>query len=134
MVAELGRLRLLKVHQPRASASAPRQPETRFTPLAPASTATAAMKGGLYVAASFPKPEDIGDALTLAALAPHGKSVAAVTGALLGAAHGNSTLPVDLVSRLELVWVIAIELKDSPGGSEYTPPRDPAWWDRYPGW
>jgi ADP-ribosylglycohydrolase len=118
----------------------PRQLE-RLRQLAPASTATAAMRGGLYVAASFPEPEDVGAALAFAALAPHGKSVAAVAGALLGAVHGVSALPVDLVSRLELAWVVdtlardvVIELTDSPGGSEYTPPRDPTWWDRYPGW
>jgi ADP-ribosylglycohydrolase len=113
----------------------------RLRQLAPASTATAAMRGGLYVAASFPEPENVGAALAFAAQAPHGKSVAAVAGALLGALHGVSALPVDLVSRLELAWVVdklardvVIELTDSPGGSEYTPPRDPTWWDRYPGW
>ena len=99
------------------------------------------MKGGLYVAASFPERADVGEALAFAALAPHGKSVAAVTGALLGAVHGVSALPVDLVSRLELAWVadtlardVIIELTDSPGGSAYSSPRDPTWWDRYPGW
>jgi ADP-ribosylglycohydrolase len=109
--------------------------------LAPASTATAAMRGGLYVAASFPEREDVGAALAFAALAPHGKSVAAVSGALLGAVHGVSALPVDLVSRLELAWVVdtlardvVIELLDSPGGSQYAPARDATWWDRYPGW
>jgi ADP-ribosylglycohydrolase len=109
--------------------------------LAPASTAAAAMKGGLYVAASFPERADVGEALAFAALAPHGKSVAAVAGALLGAVHGASALPVELVSRLELAWVVdtlardvVSELGDSPGGSAYTPARDGTWWDRYPGW
>lgn len=109
--------------------------------LAPASTSAAAMKGGLYVAASFPERADVSEALAFAALAPHGKSVAAVTGALLGAVHGASALPVDLVSRLELAWVVdtlardvVIELMDSPGGSAYSPARDKTWWDRYPGW
>ena len=123
-----------------AGFQSPRELE-RLRQLAPASTSTAAMKGGLYVAASFPKREDVGAALAFAALAPHGKSVAAVAGALLGAVHGASALPVDLVSRLELAWVVdtlardvVIELTDSPGGSAYTPPRDPTWRDRYPGW
>jgi hypothetical protein len=60
---------------------------------------------------------------------------------LLGAVHGVSALPVDLVSRLELAWVVdtlardvVVKLLDSPGGSQYAPARDATWWDRYPGW
>ena len=81
------------------------------------------------------------EALEFAATAPDGDSVAAVAGALLGAGNGASQLPVDLVSRHELAWVLDTlardavqELVDSPGGSEFEAPRDPHWWSRYPGW
>ncbi|MFE7529404.1 hypothetical protein ACFU7Y_27335 [Kitasatospora sp. NPDC057542] len=60
---------------------------------------------------------------------------------LLGAAHGVDALPVELLSRLELAWVLDVlardllqEYVDSPGGSEHVPARDPHWWNRYPGW
>ncbi|NUP38643.1 MAG: hypothetical protein HOY76_16895 [Streptomyces sp.] len=55
--------------------------------------------------------------------------------------HGVEALPVDLISRHELAWVLdtlardlLMELEDSPSGSEYVPGWDPHWWHRYPGW
>ncbi|WP_432043880.1 ADP-ribosylglycohydrolase family protein [Streptomyces cadmiisoli] len=109
--------------------------------LAPDATAPSALLGGLYVAVSFPDPADVGAALEFAAAAPDGESVACVAGALLGAVHGAGSLPVDLVSRHELAWVLdtlardlLIEFDDSPSGSEYVQGWDPQWWDRYPGW
>ena len=49
--------------------------------------------------------------------------------------------PVELLSRHELGWVLdtlardlVLQLIDNPGGGEYEEPRDPHWWDRYPGW
>ncbi|MFI2429287.1 ADP-ribosylglycohydrolase family protein [Streptomyces sp. NPDC018955] len=109
--------------------------------LAPDATAPSALLGGVYVAASFPERNQVSDALRFAAGAPDGDSVACVTGALLGAAHGAEALPVDLVSRHELAWVLdalardlITQITDSPGGSEYTAGWDPHWWDRYPGW
>ncbi|MGW3248242.1 hypothetical protein [Streptomyces sp. NPDC001070] len=79
--------------------------------------------------------------LRFAATAPDGDSVACMTGALLGAAHGAQALPVDLVSRHELAWVLdtlardlVAQFSDSPSGSEYVPGWDPHRWDRYPGW
>lgn len=114
---------------------------TLLARLAPDPTAPSALLGGLYTAASFPARADVAVALHFAAAAPDGDSVACVTGALLGAVHGADALPVDLVSRHELAWVLdtlardlLTELTDSPSGSEYVPGWDPNWWNRYPGW
>ncbi|MFJ6071714.1 ADP-ribosylglycohydrolase family protein [Streptomyces sp. NPDC093065] len=109
--------------------------------LAPDATAPSALRGGVYAAASFPGRAQFRTALEFAAGAPDGSSVACVTGALLGAAHGVEALPVDLVSRHELSWVmdtlardLLTEVTDSPSGSEYVSGWDPYWWSRYPGW
>ncbi len=116
-------------------------------------TAFAALRGALYVAGSFPRPEQVLDALTFAARGP-GSGVGAVVGALLGAQHGVDALPPGLVSRLELAWVadtlardLVSEMVDSPGGREswtesvsgtlvqgWQEGTDPAWHERYPGW
>ncbi|MFE2699520.1 ADP-ribosylglycohydrolase family protein [Streptomyces mirabilis] len=112
----------------------------RLAKLAPDATASSALLGGLYVAASFPDRAQVNVALRFAAGAPDGDSVGCVTGALLGAAHGVEALPVNLLSRHELAWVLdtlardlIAQLTDSPSGSEYTTGWDPHWWDRYPG-
>ncbi|MEU1348456.1 ADP-ribosylglycohydrolase family protein [Streptomyces sp. NPDC005795] len=114
---------------------------TRLAALAPDLTAVSALLGGLYVAASLPGRTQVEAALHFASLSPAGPSVACVTGALLGAAHGVEALPVDQVSRHELAWVLdtlardlVTQVKDSPSGSEYVEGWDPHWWDRYPGW
>jgi hypothetical protein len=93
------------------------------------------------VGLSFPHREDVAAALQFAATAPDGDSVAAVAGAFLGAVHGADALPVGVVSRLEVAWVldtlardVVLQLTDNPGGGEFVPARDPHWWDRYPGW
>lgn len=124
----------------RDAAGHPRRAE-RLARLAPDATAPSALFGGVYVAASFPDRGDVVEALRFAAGAPDADSVAAVTGALLGALHGVEAWPAELLSRLELAWVLdtlardlAAELTCSPGGSEYSEPRDPHWWTRYPGW
>ncbi|GAA5066577.1 ADP-ribosylglycohydrolase family protein [Streptomyces similanensis] len=113
----------------------------RLARLAPDPTAPSALLGGLYAAASFPERDQVAAALRFAAGAPDGDSAACVTGALLGAAHGAEALPLDLVSRHELAWVLdtlardlVAQLVDRPGGTEYTPGWDAHWWDRYPGW
>jgi hypothetical protein len=120
---------------------------------APARAASAALCGALYVAASFPRANQIIDALTFAAQAP-GAGVAAVAGALLGAVHGVDALSPAIVSRLELAWVADAlardamsELMDAPGGHEtwtesqpgtfqagWQEGSEPNWWHRYPGW
>lgn len=109
--------------------------------LAPDASAPSALLGGLYVAASFPQRTEFGAALRFAAKAPDADSVACVAGALLGAAHGVEALPVELVSRHELAWVLdtlardlVIQVFDSPSGGAYVDGWDPSWWDRYPGW
>ncbi|MFD8781248.1 ADP-ribosylglycohydrolase family protein [Kitasatospora sp. NPDC059599] len=108
--------------------------------IAPDATASSALLGALLVVSRFPDRDTVGAALQFAAGAPDGNSVAATAGALLGAAHGADALPVDLLSRLELAWVLDTlardllqQYVDSPGGGEYVPARDPHWWDRYPG-
>ena len=113
----------------------------RLARLAPDATAPSALLGGVYVAASFPGRDQVDAALRCAAGAPDGDSVACVTGALLGAAHGAEALPVGLVSRHELAWVLdtlahdlVAQFTDSPSGSEYVGGWDPHWWGRYPGW
>ncbi|MEU0850661.1 ADP-ribosylglycohydrolase family protein [Streptomyces flaveolus] len=109
--------------------------------LAPDATAPSALFGAAYTVSSFPGRAQLGAALDFATQAPDGASVACVTGALLGAVHGYEALPVDLVSRHELMWVLDTlardllsEMNDSPSGSEYIPGWDPYWWVRYPGW
>ncbi|MFE9538981.1 ADP-ribosylglycohydrolase family protein [Streptomyces sp. NPDC006691] len=113
----------------------------RLAKLAPDATAPSALLGGLYVAASFPDRDQVGAALRFAAGAPDGDSVACVTGALLGAAHGVEALPIDLISRHELAWVLdtlardlVAQFTDSPSGGDYSGGWDPHWLDRYPGW
>jgi ADP-ribosylglycohydrolase len=109
--------------------------------LAPDARAMSALAGAVYVALSFPEPEQARDGLLFAASVAGGAHVAAVTGALLGTAHGVDALPVDWVSRLELAWVADVlardflaEFVDHPSGSEFDPAPDPRWWNRYPGW
>jgi hypothetical protein len=104
-------------------------------------TAPSALLGGVYVAASFPGRDQAGAALRFVAGAPDGESVACVAGALLGAVHGAEALPVDLVSRHELVWVLetlardlVAQIVDSPSGGGYGGGWDPHWWGRYLGW
>ncbi|MFI6892857.1 ADP-ribosylglycohydrolase family protein [Streptomyces sp. NPDC050256] len=123
-----------------AAADQPADP-TRLAVLAPDLTATSALLGGLYVATSFPDRTQVATAMRFAALSPAGSSVACVTGALLGATHGVEALPVDLMSRHELAWVLDTLARDldaevthSPGGSEYVEGWDPQWSNRYPGW
>ncbi|WP_351233199.1 ADP-ribosylglycohydrolase family protein [Streptomyces sp. NPDC002133] len=113
----------------------------RLARLAPDATAPSALLGGLYTAASFPDHADVHAALRFAAAAPDGESVACVTGAVLGATHGIEALPLNLVSRHELTWVLdtlardlLAEVSDAPSGSEYVQGWDPHWWSRYPGW
>jgi ADP-ribosylglycohydrolase len=127
----------------KALEQADRQPADprRLARLAPDATAPSALLGGLYAAASFPERDQVGSALRFAAAAPDGESVACVTGALLGAVHGAEALPVDLVSRHELAWVLdtlardlVAQIAESPSGDGYSRGWDPHWWGRYPGW
>lgn len=108
--------------------------------LAPDATALSALLGGLYVAASIPGRADLRAALHFAAGAPDGDSVACLTGALLGAVHGVEALPVDLVNRHELSWVLdtlardlLTEVTESPGGGWGVTGWDSHGDSRYPG-
>ncbi|GIH11208.1 ADP-ribosylglycohydrolase [Rhizocola hellebori] len=124
------------------AASNERSPDaSALAGLAPKATALASLAGATYVAASFPEPGQIRDALLFAASVPHGKHIAAAAGALLGSAHGVDALPTDWISRLELGWVadtlardMISEFADSPSGGEYTLASDSNWMSRYPGW
>ena len=78
---------------------------SRLREIAPDKTSRSALLGGMYVASTYPHAHQFTEALHFAAQAPDGDSVGAMTGALLGASHGASQLPVDLVSRHELAWV-----------------------------
>lgn len=64
-----------------------------------------------------------------------------MAGALLGAVYGVEALPIDLVDRLALCWVVDTLARDlvsqdldHPGGFEFGEAPDPRWWERYPGW
>ncbi|MGW0479414.1 ADP-ribosylglycohydrolase family protein [Nonomuraea sp. NPDC003214] len=129
-----------------AARQAPRD-RARLAAIAPDATARSALSGGLYVAASWPGPDeavdpvDAVDALAFAATAPDGQSVAAVTGALLGALHGAGVWPDGLLGRLELGRImdtlardLVAQLTESPSGGAYGRPKDPTWLTRYPGW
>lgn len=96
----------------------------------------AVLSAALYAATSFPEYDQVCNALRFASAGADRGSVAAVTGALLGAMHGADALPVDLVSRLELAWVadtlardIVTEVVDKP--DEAYDCSEPRWHERY---
>lgn len=108
--------------------------------LAPDATARSALLGAIYCTAAHPEPGDVGEALALACTAPDPDSVAAVTGAFLGASHGAEALPSGPTSQIELAWVVDTltqdllrQVKESPSGTDFDP-GDQRWWSRYPGW
>jgi len=104
--------------------------------------AGATLAGAIFLLAAadadrLPLPERLGIART----APDGPALAATVGAFLGAAQGVDALPIETVSRLELVWVgdtlardLHLQFTSRPSGTEYEAGWDPKWWDRYPGW
>jgi ADP-ribosylglycohydrolase len=108
--------------------------------IAPRSTSENALSAAIYATCSYPGPDTVMEALHFAAAAPHGSSAAAVTGALLGAAHGFQAWPVELLARHELVWPLdtlatdlAHRICDDPTGSQDGAGNDARWWHRYPG-
>lgn len=107
--------------------------------LAPDRSAASALCGGLYVALSFPDADTVMEALEFAAWAPDGDSVAAIAGAFLGAVHGVDAFPIELVSRLELGWVmdtlardLALTLRENQAGTPKQAPVNPRWATAYP--
>ncbi len=106
-------------------------------------SARSALRGGVAVAirCADGSPTAIRHALHEIRGATVPAAVGPVAGALLGAVYGVEALPVDLLGRLELAWVVDTLARDlvsqdldHPGGSEYTEAPDPHWWARYPGW
>lgn len=106
-------------------------------------SARSALRGGIAVAVRCTdgSPPAVYSALRAARDARVPAAVGPVAGALLGALHGVEALPVDLVSQLELGWVVDTLARDlvsqdldHPGGSGYSATPDPHWWARYPGW
>lgn len=68
--------------------------------------------GAVYCLLSHPGPDDAHVALLLAATAPDPVAVCAVTGALLGAVHGEPALPPDVVTRLDVAYVLDVLARD----------------------
>nr|WP_194793102.1 ADP-ribosylglycohydrolase family protein [Raineyella fluvialis] len=107
----------------------------RLARIAPDASAETALAGAVYCVLSHPGPGSEVTALQLASTAPHPAPVAAITGAILGAAHGVHAWPVELVSRLDLAWPLDTLARDLLRQLTNDPEvSDPGWWDRYPGW
>ncbi|NAZ76095.1 hypothetical protein GTQ99_11830 [Kineococcus sp. T13] len=90
-----------------------------------------------YCLLSHPGRRQAPAALALAAGAPHPVAVSAVTGALVGAVHGERALPQSVLTRIDLAYVIdrlardlARENTPNPDGS-WGAAADPAWRARY---
>ncbi|HET6297973.1 MAG TPA: ADP-ribosylglycohydrolase family protein [Kribbella sp.] len=96
---------------------------------------------GVYAALSYPEPEQFLDALALAVThSGDSDSTGAICGNLLGALHGETALPAELVFSVEGRGVI-LQLADdlvlectraSSLHGEYGP--ETGWRQRYPGW
>lgn len=121
-----------------AAGTRPRQTDVLLS-LSSGEGAPAVLVGGLYVAASYPAPEQATAALRFAADAPASAGVAAMAGAMLGALHGVGVWPVGALARYELTWVLDTLARDlvrqltaNPGGAAGQPPHDPDWNRRYP--
>lgn len=105
----------------------------------PPGTAVHALLHGARAAQAHFEPAQFLDALASAYTAG-GRGAAICAGTLLGACHGATALPQDLIGRLEL-GIIADELARDivteqallPAGTEYNPQPDLYWWFRYPG-
>lgn len=106
-------------------------------------SARSALRGGVVVALRCVdgSPASVRRALEGVREATVPAAVGPMAGALLGALYGVEALPVGLVARLELSWVVdtlgrdlVSQDLDHPGGSEYGEAPDPHWWGRYPGW
>ncbi|ABS05884.1 ADP-ribosylglycohydrolase [Kineococcus radiotolerans SRS30216 = ATCC BAA-149] len=93
--------------------------------------------GAVYCLLSHPGASSARAALALAAASPHPVAVSAVTGALLGAVHGDAVLPQAVLTRVDLAYVIDRLARDltrentrNPDGS-WGAASDPAWRARY---
>jgi ADP-ribosylglycohydrolase len=100
-------------------------------------SAAATLWAATYCVLSHPEEASVGAALSLAAAATFPTPVSALTGALLGAAHGDCALPQAVLTRLDLAFVIdrlardlARENRVNPDGT-WGAASDPAWRARY---
>lgn len=100
-------------------------------------TALRAIAEGMRCVLAHPGKQEVSKALR-EALETGQPGAAAITGALVGAAHGVELLPVDAVSRLDLAHVadqlaldVVTQMSDHPVLDEE---RAPAWQHRYPAW
>ncbi|QNE16659.1 ADP-ribosylglycohydrolase family protein [Kribbella qitaiheensis] len=100
-----------------------------------------ALSIGVYAALAYPEPEQFLDALALAVThSGDSDSTGAICGNLLGALHGETALPAELVyavegrgTILELADDLVLEFTQTARlHSEYGPQT--AWIRRYPGW
>lgn len=120
----------------RAAREAPASPVVLRTGASDGSAA-ATLWGAVYCLLSHPEASSSAAALALAAAAPHPVAVSAVTGALLGAAHGDAALPQAVLTRVDLAYVIDRLARDltrentrNADGS-WGAASDPAWRARY---
>ncbi len=100
-------------------------------------TAAAVLWGATYCALSHPTRPGTAAALALAATAPAPHGVSALTGALVGAAHGETALPQQVLTRVDLAYVVDRLARDldrenrlNPDGS-WGAAADPLWRARY---
>lgn len=118
-------------------------PDVPLAELGRSHSARSALRGGVAVATRCAdgSPAAVRAALREVRGSRVPAAVGPMAGALLGAVHGVEALPIDIISRLELGWVVdtlardlVSQVLDHPGGSEYQEATDPHWWRRYPGW
>lgn len=109
--------------------------------LALAVDALSVLHASLYVAQSFPQPEDFWEALEFCQVdRPQAKAVAAAAGVLLGFTHGGAITDAWQFRPLEIGWVadalahdLITEIDEHPGyGKEGISCRDPWWNEKYP--
>ena len=100
-------------------------------------SSSATLWGAVYCLLSHPDVDGARAALALAAAAPHPVAVCTVTGALLGAVHGETSLPQTVLTRIDLAYVIDRLARDlarentvNPDGS-WGAANDPVWRARY---
>jgi len=108
-------------------------------PDGPSGTAPDALRQAVIAVQAHGQPEAFLDALA-AAHSSGGRGAATLAGALLGACHGVSALPQELVGRLELGIIgdtlardALTEQTQSPFETWHHRSQDLSWWHRYPG-
>jgi hypothetical protein len=107
--------------------------------IAPGHDCESAVRGGLLIAATCTDVKSVRESLFRAREAPVPSAVGPVAGALLGVIHGVEALPIDLLARMELTWVVdtlardlVAQLTEHPGDGPPDVPRHAMWATRYP--